>query len=499
VIKNKSGVKRLLVVSRDAAILRPLWSIVDSNDWRLEIAADPWDAIALAQSEDRLDLALLDLPRGTGESLNSLRWLCRLRPGLPVIILGPLDNGWKQESMENGARDYLLRPITNRQMESAIWRQFAIASKNPRSGEEGRAAERNSGDCFPGGVSPIMQKLRAEAALLAEVDVPVLILGEDGSGREITARLIHSLSARSGCEFARINCAALPPDLLEKELFGYERRGHAGPARTRAGKLELCAKGTIFLDEIAALQPHLQIGILQVLRNRRFSRSGSSAWVDVDVRVVAAGFAKDAGVASAVGLEAELYRQLHAHSIHVPLLRERKEELSYLSRHFMHRLAKHYGLSPKEFSPAFIEAWQGYRWQGNPQELERRVTRYLTVTDDERALRENRGDPQPPIESAAWFGKPWTGGSQSAALAVPSPAPSLRSHLQNIKAEAERSAIAAALQKTGWNRKAAARLLKVSYRTVLYKIDQYRIVAPQASATETVNRPEAKEAILSGN
>jgi DNA-binding NtrC family response regulator len=490
--KNKSAAKRLLVVSGDQAVIRPLWSIGDSNGWRLEVAADPWEAISLVQSEEPLDLAVLDLPRGSGEDLNSLRWLHSLRPGLPVIMIGHHDdNGRKLDSMRIGARDYLIRPITNRQMESAIWRQFAIASKDARCKQGRSTAERNDGECFPVGVSPLMQKLRAEAALLAQADVPVLILGEDESGREVTARLIHSLSSRSACEFTRINCAALPSDLLEREIFGYERRSLGGSARIKTGKLELCARGTIFLDHISALPQDLQTGILQVLESRRFLRPGSSAWVDVDVRLVAAGFAKDADTASARGLEVELRRQLGAHSIRVPSLRERKQELCFLSHDFMHRLAQHYGLSPREFSPSFIEAWQGYRWQGNPRELERRVTRYLTVTDDDLAHGASRAVPQPPLEPAASFGRAETGGSQPrAALAITSLDPSLRTHLQSIKAEAERSAIAAALAKTGWNRKAAARLLKVSYRTVLYKIDQYRIAeSPPLQASSPIASP----------
>lgn len=499
VINNKSNVTRLLVLSGDAAVLRPLCAITDSNGWQLEIAVDPWEAVDRVQSEDRLDLAVLDLPQGSDESLRSLRWLRRLRPDLPVIMIGHHDdNGRKQESMRIGARVYLVRPITARHMESAIRRQIAIAHADTGSEDEGGAKEANGGECFAVGVSRIMQKLRVEAALLAESGAPVLILGEDSSGKQITARLIHSLSARSAFEFARINCAALPTDLLERELFGYERRGLTAPARIKTGKLELCAKGTIFLDEIAALSPKLQSGILQVVENRGFIRPGSSAWVDVDVRVVASGFANGAGAADAHELESELYRKLSAHSIRVPSLRERKEELSFLSRDFMHRLARHYGLSPKEFSPAFIEAWQRYHWQGNSQELERRVMRYLTMTGDEGALQENNASSQWSVDSPAWSERTnmdRTAPSPSRPGASAPGSNSLRFHVQ----EAERSAIAAALERTGWNRKAAARLLKVSYRSVLYKIDQYRIEVPQVSATVSADHLAVTEAAGQGD
>jgi two-component system NtrC family response regulator len=206
----------------------------ESNGWQLEIAADPWEAIDRAQSGATLDLLLLDLPQGSAEGLHSLRWLRRLRPSLPIILIGhPDDNGRKQESIRMGARDYLSRPIEDRQLEIVIQRNISMASEAAEADIASDDVEALSDESFFIGVSPIMRKLRAQAALLAETNVPVLILGEDVSGKETTARLVHTLSVRSGFEFAKVNCAALPGDLLERELFGSERKAantaaHAG-------------------------------------------------------------------------------------------------------------------------------------------------------------------------------------------------------------------------------------------------------------------------------
>jgi two-component system, NtrC family, response regulator AtoC len=485
-IRSAVEVMKLLVVSRDSAILRPLWLMGESNGWQLEIAADPWEAIDWAQSGATLDLILLDLPLGSTEGLNCLRWLRRLRPALPIILIGHHDdNGRKQESIRMGARDYLIRPLEERQLEMAIQRILCTESEAAEADISSDDVEPISNESFFIGVSPIMRELRAQTASLAEANAPVLILGEDGSGKETTARLLHSLSVRSGFEFAKVNCAALPGDLLEKELFGYARKGLNALARTKAGKFELCAKGTIFLDNITEIPPALQLNLVEVIQNRQFIRPGTSTLVEADVRVVAASSISVESAIQEHRLCEDLYRLLSAYTIHVPSLRDRKEELSFLSRHFMHRLSKHYGLSPREFSPAIIEAWKAYNWPGNLHELERCVKRYLMVGDEELTF----GSAQ----SAAGYE------SQEPALAkarsvrqvalLPGQARtgatgarSLRSLIQSVKAEAERNAIAVALEKTGWNRKAAARLLKVSYRTVLYKIEQYQMTASDSTA-----------------
>jgi DNA-binding NtrC family response regulator len=335
-----------------------------------------------------------------------------------------------------------------------------------------------------------MRKLRVQVALLAEANVPLLILGEDGSGKETTARLLHSLSVRSGFEFAKVNCAALPGDLLEKELYGCERRGVNALASTKAGKLDLCKEGTIFLDNITEMPPALQLNLIEVLKNKRFIRPGTSTFVDVDVRVVAASSINVERAISEHLLCEELYHLLSAYTVHVPSLRDRKEELSFLSRHFMHRLSKHYGLSPREFSPAIVEAWQTYNWPGNLRELEYCVKRYLMVGDEElafaRAHAGAEGEPQETTLVKTRRGKQVASSPGQVRMGV-NGSRSLRSFIQSVKAEAEKNAIAVALEKTGWNRKAAARLLKVSYRTVLYKIEQYQMTAPDSPAFTRAN------------
>ena len=230
---------RLLFVSRDAVFVRTLWSIGESSSWQLEIVGNVWEAMERVQSGVTPDLLLLDLPQGDVDGLHILRWLRRLRPALPIILIGhPGDVRRRQELIRVGARDYLVRPLDDRRLATVIRSHLSSVCETIEADITSEDVELISDDtCFIG-ISPIMRKLRAQAASLAETNVPVLILGEGGTGKETAARLIHKLSLRSGFEFTKVSCAALPGDLLERELFGYEWDGTTAPVQIKTGKLD---------------------------------------------------------------------------------------------------------------------------------------------------------------------------------------------------------------------------------------------------------------------
>ncbi len=297
---------RLLVVSKDPSVLRPLWTIGESNSWHLETAGSGWDALERVQSGIAPHLLLLDLPRGDGDSLHVLRWLRRLRADLPIIVLSyPEDAGRKREALRLGAQDYLVRPFDEKQLELAIRRHLEPSNDKLEAEITSGDIELLSDGAFFVGASPIMQKLRAQAGLLAEADISVLILGENGSGKDTAARLIHKLSVRSGCKFLKVNCAALPEDLLESELFGSDRGGPA--VRPKIGKLETCDKGTILLDEISEMPGRLQAMLLQMLQEKQFIRPGGETPVAVDVRILAATSANIERALSERKLREDLY------------------------------------------------------------------------------------------------------------------------------------------------------------------------------------------------
>ena len=387
VAENAIETIRLLIVSREPGVLRPLWSIGESNSWHLETAGSGWEAMERVQSGATPDLLLLDLPRGDADSLHILRWLRRLRPELPIILIAyPEDAGREKEAIRLGAQDYLVRPVEDRQLEQVIQRHLSSTDQNPETDITSDDVEQLSAEAFFVGASPVMRKLRAQAELLAEANVPVMILGESGSGKDTVAHLIHKLSVRSGFPFVKVNCAALPGDLLESELFGYEHELPTVPREPKSGKFELCNQGTILLDEISEMPADLQAKLIQILQTKQFARPGSHAMVDVDVRIIAASTASDERAVSERRFREDLYYRLSAFTVHVPPLRQRKDEIPLLLQHFMHHLAKHYNLQPRAFSASVLEACQAHSWPGNLKELESFVKRYLVMGDKELAL-----------------------------------------------------------------------------------------------------------------
>jgi two-component system, NtrC family, response regulator AtoC len=428
-------------------------------------------------------LLLLDLPRGDGDSLHILRWLRRIRPDMPVIVTCfHEDAGREKEAIRLGAQEVLIRPFDEARLELAIRRQ--LLSPEDAEGEiASEDFEQVGPESFFISASPVTHKLKAQAELLAEADVPVLILGEAGSGKDTVARLIHKLSVRSGFKFLKVNCADMPGELLEAELFGSERGLSSGSA---AGKFECAEKGTIFIDEIAEMPLSLQAGLMEVLQDKVLLRPGSKRVVPVDVRVLAATSANIERVLAQRKLREDLYYRLSAFTVQVPPLRQRRKEMPILLRHLMHRQAKHYGLPPREFSPAVLDACQQYFWPGNLKELENFVKRYLVAGERELNLSDVDSDftARGNGGSTSATAKPGNGNGEVNRRDDDRPSPkSLKSLINSVKSEAERNAIATALQKTGWNRKAAARLLQVSYRTLLYKIDQYHMTASESFAS----------------
>ncbi len=464
----------MLVVSQESAILRPLWSIGESNSWQLESASNGWGAMERVQSGVTPNLLILDLPRTDSYGLQFLRWLRRLRPELPIIVVCDRnDSPTQHEAIRLGARECIVRPVENAGLEKAIRRHLCTASDSVEVEITSDDVEEVGGDSFFVGASPVMRKLRAQAELLAETDAPVLILGERGSGKETTARLIHRQSVRSGFKFAKVNCAALPSDLLEAELFGYDRNGTLFP-QSKPGKFELCDKGTILLDEITEMPMTLQAKLMQVLQNKQFPRPGSRTGVPVDIRIFTASTTNLEAAISDNKLREDLYYRLSAYTICVPPLRERREEVPLLLHYFMRYLSKQYALSPRSYSPAVLEACRSHDWPGNLPEMENFVKRFLLAGGKELPF---ANEP----ESHAFKGNGSLACRSGPASSPPqtqvgiSGSESLKALVQTVKLEAERNAIAAALEKTGWNRKAASRLLKVSYRTLLYKIEQYQM------------------------
>ena len=423
-------------------------------------------------------LVLLELSSTRNEGLRTLQLFRQVHPEVKIVVLATSgDNRQVVEAIRMGAHDYLISPFPDFELLDVVNRHA-----HANGGAEIAAAEtveKLGGEHFFFSASVRMNKLRMQAELLANIDVPVLILGESGTGKEVIAQLIHKLSARSQRPFLKVNCAALPGELLESELFGYERGAFTGATRTRAGKFELCDKGTILLDEIAEMPANLQAKLLHVLQDKQFFRLGGESTLEVDVRVLAATNVDINQAMAERKFREDLYYRLSAFTIFLPPLRERQEEIPGLLRHFMQRVAAEYSRVPIPFSTRLVNACLQYSWPGNLRELQNFVKRYLVMGDEGMALDELQVNRCRRLGSAS-------SPSHTGFRAAPAPkatsaeerGPDLKDLIRTVKEEAEIEAITKALTETNWNRKKAAGLLQISYRGLLYKIRQHAILPP---------------------
>lgn len=305
--------------------------------------------------------------------------------------------------------------------------------------------------------SPLMADLRHQIDRVATVDVPVLLLGESGVGKEFAARAIHARSLRNQRTFLKINCAALPSELLESELFGYESGAFTGAVRPKPGLFELCDHGTILLDEIGEIPPSLQAKLLHVLQDQQFSRLGGRRIITVDVRIVAATNININKALERKTFRTDLYYRLNTITLHVPPLRERREDIPLFIDHFIDVLAAQLGCAPRPLSSRAMQACLEHSWPGNVRELKSFICRHLVLQDDDALLAE--------LYSA----------SGSSAHETPSQPAGLKPRIASIRAEAEKQLIEECLRKSRWNRTETARALHISTKTLWNKMRQYGI------------------------
>jgi len=451
---------KILLVDDEPGMLRYIRTLLEVDDYKVETASTGEEALARVEKGMVPDLVLLDVLMPGIDGLETLEQLRRMKPGLKVVMLSCVNDARKVvQAMRLGAHDYLTKPFQQAELDAVI-DQCLGQGKQTFTGEVEEVGE----DVFFIAASPAMRKIRSQAALVANVDIPVLLLGESGTGKEVLARLVHKLSPRAHRTFLKVNCAAVPADLLESELFGYEQGAFTGATHAKPGKFEICNKGTILLDEIGEMPPQLQAKLLHVLQDGQFSRLGSRSVVKADVRILAATNIDIPEALATKRLREDLYYRLNAFTLHLPPLRERKEEIPILLKQFMSRMAERYARPPLPLSPSLLQACQDHPWPGNLRELNNFLKRYLILGDENLAVSEL----QPRNDGTG--GASGDGSSKTA-----NGAGGLKSLARNAKDGAEAEAITRALEQTNWNRKQAAAILQISYKALLYKIRQYGI------------------------
>jgi len=302
-----------------------------------------------------------------------------------------------------------------------------------------------------------MRKIKAMIEQVADTDATVLIRGESGAGKGLVAAVLHAQSVRGQKPFIKVNCAALPTELLESELFGYEKGAFTGAHRRKPGKFEFAHHGTIFLDEIGEMSPPLQAKILQVLQDGEFSRLGGERDVRVDVRVLASTNRNLEQAVEAGTFRDDLYYRLNVVNLTVPPLRERREEIPLLAEYFLRKYNEQYNRRVSALSAKTLAVFRAYPWPGNLRELENIVKRVVVLESEEFLAQELK-----------------SGMGEARAPADPPPV-GLKDLARRAARDAERVAIHDTLRQTRWNRMQTAKLLQISYKALLYKMQEYEL------------------------
>ena len=461
---------RILVVDDDPGLRDYLEALASSRGYGVYTAATGEEA--LRRIDDVLpDLVTLDLVLPGIDGLETLRRLKQRLPDVPVVMLS--GHGQARsivEAMKLGASDFLRKPFEVEELEVAFEKALEKRALR-REVEELRGRVRSEAELLMlCGNDPKMREVRDILEQVADTDITVLVRGESGTGKELVARALHRLSGRFDRPFVKVNCAALPSELLESELFGFEKGAFTGAQRRKLGKFEYANHGTIFLDEISEMHPALQAKLLQVLQDGEFSRLGGESDVRVDARVIAA-TNRDLEAAVAEGsFREDLFYRLNVVTIQLPPLSDRKDAIPMLVDHFLAMYNRQYGKDLKRLSPRTLEVFHAYHWPGNVRELENMVKRMVVLGSEQTVLEEiahrmelaGRSETEASPFDLQVLGVDLTDGKGVDLKAIGKRAAQI----------AEKRVIERVLDQTRWNRKEAAERLQISYKALLYKMKE---------------------------
>ena len=437
---------QILLVDDEPAMRQVLSAALENAGYSTARAADGQEALALVRALDP-DLVLTDLrmPRVDGQQL--LRTLRREFPEIPVIVLtahGTIDLA--VEAVRDGAHDFLTKPFDKERLLQAVASALDQGRLNRDDVQGAFSGRVDLGMC---GGSPAIERVRSLIRRVAPADATVLVTGETGTGKELVAEALHALSPRASGPLVRINCGALPENLVESELFGHEKGAFSGADRSKPGRFEIADNGTVFLDEIGELPPAAQVKLLRVLQDGRMDPLGSTVSRQVNIRLVAATHRDLAGMVREGRFREDLLYRLRVIEIPLPPLRDRREDISELLELFLDRHAARLQRSRPRVSTDALAALLAHPWRGNIRELEHAVERAVLLGDAPELVADDFGIAPPTMRASRADGL---------------------SPLRAATADAEREAITRALEETGQNVTRAAEVLGLSRRGLQMKM-----------------------------
>lgn len=455
---------KILVIDDDADSLASVVAALRRDGYDVVPAADPKEGLARLSS-DGADVVLTDLRMPGLTGMEVIRHVVRENPGIPVVVLtafGTVESA--VEAVRAGASDYLMKPVGIPQLRAAVFKALKEREKNRELEKKDREIQQLREEAegvagSPGiiGSSRAMEEVLRKIRLVAPTRMNVLIQGESGTGKELVAREIHTQSPRRQRPFVPVNCAAIPENLLESEMFGHERGAFTGAVAARPGKFEMAEEGTLFLDEIGEISPALQAKLLRAIEQKEVTRVGGGQVIRVDVRILAATNRDLMQKVEEQTFREDLFYRLNVFNITVPPLRDRREDIPKLAERFLSDVSRENAMRRKRLSPEALRLLLSYRWPGNIREL-----RNAMETSSLVSAGDTIGEDDLPPEISKALLPPSSSGP------IPLPGPKT---LQEIEREAIRSAIA----ETGGNKTKAAKLLGIGLRTLHRKVKEYGI------------------------
>ncbi|HEY7286825.1 MAG TPA: sigma-54 dependent transcriptional regulator [Vicinamibacterales bacterium] len=453
---------RILVIDDESAIRDSLRMTLEYEGYEFLGAATGQEGLALAEREAP-DLVLLDVKMPGMDGIDVLERLRNLNDQLPIVVIsGHGTISTAVEATKKGAWDFIEKPFASERILVSLrnaldQRQLRDENRSLKKAVEVRHQMV--------GESPVLRQIMAAISRAAPTNATVLITGESGVGKELVARTIHRNSLRSRERFVQVNCAAIPEELIESELFGHEKGSFTGATEKQVGKFEQADKGTIFLDEVGDMSAKTQAKVLRVLQEGEVERLGSARTIKVDVRVIAATNKNLEEEIEKGQFREDLYFRLAVIPIHVPPLRERPEDIPLLVRHYMESFSRENNARQKRITPPAMDVLQRYRWKGNIRELRNTIERLYIMTGGDTI---DAADLPSAVRSPAGVAPPRPAAGSDAETAK-------AGTLREFKDSAERTYLVQKLRENGWNISKTAEAIDTPRSNLYKKLEQYQI------------------------
>ncbi len=453
---------RVLIVEDNLGMLRMLERTLKKHKYDVESVTNGEDALKQLESNDYFAV-ITDYKLPGINGMDVLKAAKASDPQIITIIItayGTIETA--VDAMKNGADDFITKPFDTKLLLLQLKRGYERSRLLRENILLKEVYQQTHGNPKIIGKSDSFRDVTMQIQKVGPMDVTVLLLGESGTGKELLAQAIHSLSERSKFQFVAINCAAIPNNLLENELFGHERGAFTGADARKLGKLELADRGTVFLDEIGDMDPLLQAKLLRFLQERQFERVGGNRTITVDVRVVAATNRELRAAVRENKFREDLYYRLNVFPIDIPPLRDRPEDIPVLVEHFLKHYGNEFAKSPMTLAPRTLDRLTSYNWPGNVREMQNCIERAAILSPDGVIRPEHIA--VHPIYDADPF--------HISEIHLDG---SMQTVVTRARKLVERRMIRSALTRNGWNRTQAAKELDVNYKTLLMKIKEYEI------------------------